>query len=99
MAGQIIIDPLGRKITLADRTWHGHIVRGHPEVGDHLRLVLDCLQTPDKILFSRNHISARVYVGKGPRIHLMMVVVANIELGQVLTAYLAKTVRGEVEWP
>jgi hypothetical protein len=29
-----ITDPLGRQITLHDRTWYGHILKVHPELAD-----------------------------------------------------------------
>lgn len=32
-----LTDPLGRRIRLHDRTWYGHILKAHPEMGrrDH----------------------------------------------------------------
>jgi len=34
-------DPLGRRITLHDRTWFGHIVRGHPREEVRMVVVVD----------------------------------------------------------
>ena len=35
MADTTLTDPLGRDIVLHDRTWYGHIVKGHPDMSGH----------------------------------------------------------------
>ncbi len=35
MADAALVDPLGRRIVLHDRTWFGHIIKGHSEMGNH----------------------------------------------------------------
>jgi hypothetical protein len=39
MGDVVLTDPLGRTIILHDRTWHGHILKAHPEMGATRRLV------------------------------------------------------------
>jgi len=101
MADQTVTDPLGRAITLHDRTWFGHILRGHPELAAHRELVLEAVRRPGRVCASRSGRSVRLYVGAGPRPTVTMVVAADIELGLVKTAYLARPgkVNGANEWP
>ena len=94
-----LTDPLGRAFVLHDRTWFGHIVRGHPEVEPHRALVERALREPLAIRLSASDPSARLFFGLGPRKDLMMLVVADIELGIVKTAHLARRFSGgDTEW-
>jgi len=35
MGDVVLTDPLGRTIILHDRTWHGHILKAHPEMNSN----------------------------------------------------------------
>lgn len=95
----ILTDPLGRTITLHERTWHGHILRGHPEVEPHRALVESAITRPHTIRHSAADPDCRLFFGRGPRGGVMMMVVADITLGLVKTAHLARRPSGgDTEW-
>lgn len=99
MGDATVTDPLGRVIALHDRTWYGHIVRGHPEVADHCGLAEAAIEQPLEIRRSRSGADCRLYFGRGPREHVMLMVVADVRLGLVKTGHLCdRTSGGEVEW-
>lgn len=62
------------------------------------RLVLQAVERPITIRYSATHRGSRKYIGAGPRRGLIMVVVADINLGLVKTAYLARRASGDIEW-
>ena len=94
-----LTDPLGRVIVLHDRTWYGHILRGHPEVKEYRGLVEETVQRPDEIRHSRSSADCRLYFGLGPRPNVRILVVADIVQGVVRTAHLCDRVSGgTVEW-
>ena len=93
-------DPLGRLITLRDRTWFGHIVRGHPEMELERGRVEDAIERPHEIRVSRADPNCRLYFGAGPRKETRIVVVVDVRPAIVKTAHLARRVSGgNVEWP
>ena len=95
-----ITDPIGRSITLHDRTWFGHIVKGHPDIAAHRDLVEPAIANPNQIRLSNAGPEGRLYFGTGPRVGIMVVVVVDVELALVKTAHLArKPSGGAVEWP
>jgi hypothetical protein len=99
MADTVLIDPLGRLIVLQDRTWHGHIIQGHPEVAQHRDLVELAILQPDEIRSSRSDGDCRLYYGPGPRPAVRIMVVADVVAGVVKTAHLARRVTGgATEW-
>ena len=99
MSDATLKDPLNREITLQERTWIGHIVKGHPEVADYRSLVERAITNPTEIRLSRSDIDCRLYYGLGPRTTVRMMVVVDISLGIVKTAHLARVVTGgNVEW-
>jgi hypothetical protein len=99
MADMAITDPLGRVITLHDRTWFGHVLKGHPEVADCRRLVETAIERPLEIRRSRTDEDCRLYFGQGPRPGVMMLVVADVVRCFVKTAHLCDRVSGgAVEW-
>ncbi len=99
MADAKLTDPLGREIVLHDHTWHGHIVKYHPEVKDHRLLVEQAIHSPDEIRHSNSDADCRLYYGPGPRADVIMMVVADVSLGIVKTAHLARKVTGgALEW-
>lgn len=99
MADTTLTDPLGRHIVLHDRTWYGHIVKGHPDVGGHYDLVKQTVQSPDEIRQSRAGTDCRICFGPGPRSGVMIMVVADVAARVVKTAHLAKKVTGgALEW-
>lgn len=92
-------DPLGREIVLHDRTWHGHIIKGHPEVSDARALVEQAVRAPDEIRHSRSDVDCRIYFGQGPRNGVKIMVVVDVALGLVKTAHLAEKISGgSIEW-
>jgi len=99
MADTILTDPLGRSITLHDRTWHGHIIKGHPDVGPHRQLVEKTVRHPEQVRTSSSDPDCRKYIGPGPRASVKMVVIADVRLRLVKTAYLSRRITGEIEWP
>jgi hypothetical protein len=99
MADSALLDPLGRRIVLADATWYGHILRRHPDLRAHRRFVEQVVAAPDVIRVSQSDADCRLYYCPGPRPGVSMSVVANVVVGQVLTAHPVKKVSGgAVEW-
>ncbi len=99
MADSRLIDPLRREITLHDRTWFGHIVKGHPEVAEDRLLVEQAVERPIEIRQSASDPDCRLYYGPGPRPNVIMMVVVDVAIGVVKTAHLAsKITGGPVEW-
>ncbi len=99
MADTHLTDPLGRRLVLYDRTWYGHIVKGHPEVRRHRYLVEAAVRAPVEIRNSQSDVDCRLYFGPGPRADVRIMVVADIVRGLVKTAHLAKRITGgAVEW-
>ena len=99
MADSHLHDPLGREIILHDRTWFGHIVKGHPDIKDCRALVEATIQSPDEIRHSNSGPGCRLYYGPGPRLDVKMMVVADVSQGVVKTAHWARKVAGgAVEW-
>jgi hypothetical protein len=96
-----ILDPLGRRITLHDRTWFGHILAGHPDMAEHRDRAAEAIRNPAEIRVSRADKDCRLYYAAGPRPGRMIVVVADVELGLVKTAHIAAPPgpgKGEIEW-
>jgi hypothetical protein len=84
---------------LHDRTWHGHVVKAHPEMNRHRDLVEAAVRSPEQIRLSQSDPDCRIYFGPGPRRGVKMMVVVDVSLGLVKTAHLAKRVSGgEQEW-
>lgn len=100
MADRQMTDPLGRQITLTERTWYEHIVEGHPEIARHQALVEAAIADPLVIRLSRSDPDCRLYFGRGPRQGVTMLVVADVRRGMVKTAHLARRqFGGATEWP
>ncbi|MEX2387921.1 MAG: hypothetical protein WD534_08585 [Phycisphaeraceae bacterium] len=99
MVDTSLTDPLGRAITLHDRTWFGHIVKGHPEVADCRDLAEHALRQPQQIRLSATDPDCRKYLGPGPRDGVKILVIADVAEGLVKTAYLTKRPTGDIEWP
>ncbi len=100
MADTFLIDPLGRQITLHDRTWYGHILPGHPDMHDHRVLLSHAISDPLSIRFDLKLASVRRYIGIGPRSKRVIMVAADVELGLVKSAFVVpeRRVHGEIEW-
>ena len=100
MSNQTLTDPLGRPITLHNRTWYGHILKNHPELRPHRRLVEEAVAAPREIRIDTSDAGdGRLYYGTGPRPGMMIVVAANVVVGHVLTAHLTKVPKaGAIEW-
>jgi hypothetical protein len=100
MSDRELRDPLGRRITLRDRTWFGHVVKGHPEIAGERSRVETTIENPQEIRRSRLDPTCRLYFGAGPREGVRIMVVVDIRMGIVKTAHLARRLSGgEVEWP
>ena len=94
-----MIDPLGRRIILYDRTWYGHILRGHPDVADYRHGIRHAVENPDEIRYSTSDTDCRVYYGADLGGGLRVAVVADVLAGVVKTVYLTrKSSPGGVEW-
>jgi hypothetical protein len=99
MADTELTDPLERKITLHDRTWFGHIVKGHPDIAPFRALVEQAIAHPSEIRHSRSDPDCRLYYAPGPRPAVIMMVVADVAKRAVKTAHLARRMTGGfVEW-
>jgi len=99
LADILLLDPLGRVFILADHTWHGHILVGHPEMRAHRRLVEQAVTSPLCIRTSATSADSRKCYGQGPRPGIYVVTVVDVALGIVKTAYLSKTLTsGDLEW-
>ena len=99
MADTLLADPLRRVVFLHDHTWFGHIVKAHPEMATNRALAEMTVREPDEIRQSRWDENCRLYFGPGPRPGVIIMVVADVALGAVKTAHLAKRVSGgSKEW-
>ena len=100
MATRTFTDPLGRQITLHNHTWFGHILRRHPDLRAHRRLVEETITAPLSIRFADGQpVDTRLYYGVGPRSGMLIVLAADLTAGHVLSAHLAKVAKpGAIEW-
>src|SRR5437763_1260087 len=99
MPDSTLTDPLGRRIMLLDSTWHGHVLKGHPELSRVRVLVEGAVQAPLEIRISNADPDCRLYYGPGPRLGIIMQVVVDIVQGLVKTAHFAKKrTGGATEW-
>jgi hypothetical protein len=98
MPDTILIDPLGRKIVMHDHTGYGHIVKGHPDVRAGRAFAENAISNPLEIRRSKSDADCRPYYGISATAGTMIVVVADVALGVVKTAYRAKVMKGLVEW-
>ena len=98
MADATLTDPLGRTVVLHDRTWFGHIIKGHPDVRPARILAERAILTPSEIRYSFSDPECRLYYGDADSRGIMMVVVADIRAGVVKTAYRARKMKGMLEW-
>lgn len=99
MADRRLTDPLGRVIVLRERTWYGHVIKGHPDMKGHRRLAEQAVRAPNQIQFSKSDPDCRIYYGPGDRPKRIIMVVADVKLGLVKTAHFARGITGGgVEW-
>ena len=99
MADTELTDSLGRRIVVHDRTWWGHILKGHPEMRKLRPEAEQAIREPLAIWTNRASPDCRLYFGKGPREGIMVVAVADVVLGRMKTAHLAsKITGGREEW-
>jgi hypothetical protein len=99
MADETFTDPLGREIVLHDRTWYGHILKGHRELAGEREYAGMAIVEPLEIRHSLSDQDVRLYHGPARRRDVVLRVVVDIELGLVKTAhYVRKPQGGEVEW-
>ncbi len=99
MADSRLIDPLGRHMTLHDRTWFGHVIKFHPELVEYRDEVEQSIIQPDDIVFSTSDSACRMYHRQSVRRGRIIVTVVDLEGGFVKTAHFVKTARkGRVEW-
>jgi hypothetical protein len=98
MADTTLTDPLNRVITLHDHTWFGHILPSHPEMDSHRVIVESAITNPNEIHISDADPACRLYFAHGPRLTILVVVVANVTGGFVKTAHFVKSTKGALEW-
>ncbi|MCL2648547.1 MAG: hypothetical protein FWD61_16335 [Phycisphaerales bacterium] len=98
MSNTPLTDPLGRRITLHDQTWLAHIVKRHPEMLQHRRLVELAITQPQEIRHCPTDDDCRFYFGMGPRQGIVVLVVGDVAKGRVKTAHLVRAMKGAVEW-
>jgi hypothetical protein len=98
MPSNTTTDPLGRRITLHDHTWFGHIAVRHPEMRRHRRLIDPAIANPIEIRLSTADADCRLYFGRGPRKGTMLLVVADVVRGFVKTAHIVREAKGALEW-
>jgi len=81
-------DPNGREISLDAERW-GHIIDGHPELGDIQEDVLRAVESPTEIMAGRTSDEEWFYLaGAGPSRWLKVVVVFNRpNSGRIITAF------------
>ena len=91
-------DPMGRTIVLHDRTWFGHILKRHPDMARRRRAVHEAIGDPQQIVISASDADCRLYFGAPNKAGIMVVVVADVVVGVVLTAYRTGRVKGAIEW-
>jgi hypothetical protein len=99
LADTTLVDPLGRTIVLHDHTWHGHVVKGHPEVRTERRRAEDAVWNPAEICFSTSDPDCRIYYGVASSAGLIIAVVADVVAGFVKTVYRTNRTKGVREWP
>lgn len=100
MADHAAMDPLGRRITLHERTWLGHILPGHPEMAGLREGVMATISQPEMVRMSRSDANVRLYFGPGPRPTVKILVAVDVEQRLVKTAHLCKRISGgDIEWP
>ncbi len=98
MADVILTDPLGRDITLHDRTWYGHIIKRHPEMRALRAQVEQTVRDPDEIRFSTYDPDCRLYYRGSGRAGILIAVVGDVAQELVRTACLANRTKGALEW-
>lgn len=100
MPDRHLVDPLGRKAVLTDRTWDRHILVNHPDMDGGREFVEQAIEAPNSIWFGGKDPDVRIYYGDGPSRGLLAAVKVNITKGVVLTAHLARRESGaNREWP
>jgi hypothetical protein len=98
MADFTAVDPLGRRNTLHDRTWFGHVIKGHPDMAFKRPSVERAIASPERITFSLSDPDCRLFYGLAEPDGLMVTVVVNVTEGFVKTAYRSRQAKGVVEW-
>ena len=98
MADIVLTDPLGRQITLHDRTWYGHILRRHPEMRGWRDQVERAVEQPVEIRFSAYDPDCRTCYSDIIRAGMMIAVVIDVKQLLVRTAFFTTRMKGAVEW-
>lgn len=94
-----LTDPLRPSITLHDRTWYGHILKGHSEMHPYRQQVEHAITDPVEIRHSLSDTACRLYFAPGPRPSVIILVVVDVTMGLVKTAHLTnKPAAGAIEW-
>jgi hypothetical protein len=98
MADFTAVDPLGRRNTLHDHTWYGHVVKGHPDMTSKRRSAETVLASPERITHSPSDADCRLFYGPLESDGFMVTVVVDVAGGFVKTAYRSKKTKGALEW-
>jgi len=98
MAQATLKDPLGRQVTLAEHTWHGHILIGHPDMQQYRSGVELAVTDPLEIRTSQADPNCRIYFGVQSKPGTIIAVLTDINGGFIKTALNAQSAKGTVEW-
>jgi hypothetical protein len=82
-----LADPDGRVVVLPERIWEDKIIKDHPELREHLELVLGTVTKPDHAEPDPRARRRRYYRrGVGPSRWLLVVVSFEQQPGRIITA-------------
>lgn len=74
----------GLDVALDDDHWNAHIVKKHPELGQHRDLVIETLQHPDAVYRSKRDPATRVYARSYTGIRIGETLVEGVNLRVVV---------------
>jgi hypothetical protein len=99
MSAISITEKFGQTVRLTDERW-SHIIARHPEIRQHKKRIRLALADPDFVVRDNLHPGTSIYHKRFPDLFHQLIVVANLEKGIVVTAYISGRIKsGEVIWP
>jgi len=103
----VVAGHFGTPVVITRRTWHGHVVEGHPEMKPYLDLVMATIEEPDVIARDTRH-PGRVYFNKrwadisdfpAAWLQAMVLLPRDGSFARLLSAWPARRVGGkEIVW-
>lgn len=98
MTSQRIPEEFGHTLSLTSERWR-HILARHPELAGQRRKIVETLQHPTVVVHDASRPHTHVYHKRFPGMRHWVVVVANLDKGLVVTAYISGRIkRGETIW-